>query len=142
MSSFTVRIVYNKGQSDQYIFPLVQAVTEPKEGSKSVIIKGNRGDGSIVIAGGKESQEITIKGKLIDEDGYVDLMTKLNLMKSKIGTGVATITKEYWDSSLSGGGDWATTWVYTVRRTEPITFEDSLQTDLINYIATFLIVAY
>lgn len=142
MSSYIVRVVYNKGESDQYIFPLVQSITEPKAGTKSVVIKGNRADGSIVIEGGKESQEITIKGKLIDEDGYVALMNLLGTMKTKIGTGIATITKEYWDSTLSGGGDWATTWEYTVRRIEPITYADSLQTDIIEYTATFLIVAY
>jgi hypothetical protein len=142
MSSYTVRIVYNKDQADEYIFPLVQAITEPKEGSKSVVIQGNRADGSIVIPGGKQSQEITIKGKLWSDDGYVDLMDKLNTMKTKIGSDVVTITKEWWDSSLSGGGDWVTTWVYTVRRIEPIIFADSLQTDMIDYTATFLIIAY
>ena len=62
MTSYTVRIVYNKGEANEYVFPLVQAITEPKSGAKSVVIKGNRGDGAIVIDGGKDSQEIIIKG--------------------------------------------------------------------------------
>lgn len=142
MASYTVRIVFNKGETTQYIFPLVQGITEPKEGSKAVVIRGNRGDGSIVITGGKESQEIIIKGKLVSTEGYTDLMSKLNTMKTKVGTDVATITKEWFDESLSGGGDWVTTWAYTVRRTEPIIFADSLQIDVIDYTANFLIIAY
>ena len=143
MANYTVRIVYNKGISgEEYIFPLVQSITEPKEGTKDTVIKGTRADGSIVIPGGKQSQEIIIKGKLWSDTGYAELMTKLNEMKLMIGSEVATITKEWWDSSLSGGGGWSTTWAYTVRRIEPITFADSLQTDIIEYTANFLIIVY
>jgi hypothetical protein len=137
MSSYIVRIIYNKSQSNEYVFPLVQSITEPKEGYKSVVIRGNRADGAIVIDGGKQSQEITIKGKLWSDTGYADLMTKLNEMKLAIGSGVATITKEFWNGSI-----WENTWVYTVKRIEPITFADSLQTDIQEYTATFLIVSY
>ena len=140
--NYTVRVVFDKGNSNEYIFPLVQSITEPKEGYKSVVIKGNRADGAIVIDGGKQSQEIIIKGKLWSDDGYLDLMNKLNTMKTKIGSIATTITKEYWDVTLSGGGDWVTTWEYTVKRIEPITFADSLQTDIQEYTATFYIVAY
>jgi len=142
MSSYNVRFIYQKGESNQYIFSLVQSTTEPKAGSKSVIIKGNRGDGSIVIDGGKASQELTIKGILYSEEGYVDLMSKLDTMKSKIGTGLATITKEWFDTEASGGGEWKTTWQYSIKRIEPISFEDSLQIDKISYTVTFYIVAY
>ena len=134
MDSYTVRLIYNKGEATEYVFPLVQGVTEPKAGAKSVVIRGNRGDGSIVIDGGKASQEISIKGILYSDEGYVDLMSKLNTMKSNIGTGLATITKEWFDTEASGGGDWETTWSYTVKRIEPITFADSLQTDIIEII--------
>jgi hypothetical protein len=141
--NYTVRVVYNKGEpASEYIFPLVQSITEPKEGYKSVVIRGNRADGAIVIDGGKQSQEIIIKGKLWSDIGYADLMEKLNEMKTHIGSGVATITKEFWNPALTGGGAWQNTWVYTVKRIEPITFADSLQTDIQEYTATFFIVAY
>jgi hypothetical protein len=143
MANYIVRIIYNKGISgSEYIFPLVQSITDPKEGTKDTVITGTRGDGSIVIPGGKKSQEIIIKGKLWSDTGYADLMTKMNEMKLLIGSDIATITKEYWNPNLSGGGDWETTWVYTVKRIEPITFAESLQTDIQEYTATFFIVAY
>ena len=35
MANYTVRIVYNKGVSgSEYIFPLVQSITEPKKVQK------------------------------------------------------------------------------------------------------------
>jgi hypothetical protein len=143
MANYTVRIVFNKGISgSEYIFPLVQSITEPKEGTKDTIIAGTRGDGSLVIPGGKKSQEITIKGKLWSETGYADLMTKMNEMKLLVDSNVATITKEYWNPNHTGGGDWETTWSYTVKRIEPITFADSFQIDTQDYTAIFYIIAY
>ena len=143
MSNYSVRIVYNKGVSgSEYIFPLVQSITEPKEGTKDTVIHGTRGDGCIIISGGKKSQEITIKGKLWSETGYADLMTKMNEMKLMVDSDVATITKEFWNPLLTGGGDWDTTWSYTVKRIEPITFADSFQVDTQDYTAIFYIVAY
>jgi hypothetical protein len=136
--NYQVRIIYNKGVSgSEYIFPLVQSITEPKEGTKDTVIKGVRADGSIVIPGGKSSQEITIKGKLWSDTGYEDLMDKLNEMKLTIGSDIATITKEFWNGSA-----WENTWIYTVKRIEPITFADSFQTDIQEYTAIFYIVAY
>ena len=143
MANYTVRIVYNKGLSgSEYIFPLVQSITEPKEGTKDTVIAGVRGDGVIVIPGGKKSQEITIKGKLWSDTGYADLMTKIAEMKLMIDSDVATITKEWWNPLASGGGAWESNWVYTVKRIEPITFADSLQVDTQDYTAIFYIIAY
>jgi len=143
MANYTVRVVYNKGETaSEYIFSLVQSITEPKAGTKDTIIHGKRADGAIVIPGGLHSQELIIKGKLWSDTGYADLMTKLNEMKSAIGSAVATITKEWYNPDASGGGAWETTWAYTVKRTEPINFADSMQTDIQDYTATFLIVAY
>ena len=143
MANYSVRVVYNKDVSgEEYVFPLVQSITEPKAGTKDTIIHGRRADGAIVIPGGLHSQELIIKGKLWSDTGYAELMTKLNAMKSGIGSDVATITKEYWNPDVSGGGAWETTWSYTVKRTEPISFPDSMQTDIQDYSATFLIISY
>ena len=142
MANYTVRVVYNKDLASEYVFPLVQGITEPKAGTKDTIINGRRADGAIVIPGGKQSQELVIKGKIWSDTGYADLMTKLNTMKSGIGSDVATITKEYWNPDASGGGAWETTWAYTVKRIEPIVFPDSMQTDIQDYTITFLIISY
>ena len=69
-------------------------------------------------------------------------MTKMNEMKLLVGSDIATITKEFWNPLLSGGGDWEITWVYSVKRIEPITFADSFQVDTQDYTAIFYIVAY
>jgi len=138
MANYSVRVVYNKGISgEEYIFPLVQSITEPKAGTKDTIIQGKRADGSIVIPGGKKSQELIIKGKIWSDTGYVDLMEKLDEMKALVGSAVATITKEYWN-----GATWVTTWAYTVKRSEPITFAESMQTDIQDYSVSFLIISY
>jgi hypothetical protein len=143
MSSYNVRIVYNKDISgSEYIFPLVQSITEPKEGTKDTVIAGTRAGGSIVIPGGKKSQEIRIKGKLWSDTGYADLMTKITEMKSMIDSDVATITKEWWNPLASGGGAWETNWVYTVKRIEPIEFADSMQTDIQDYTVMLFIISY
>ena len=65
----TVRLYFNDG-SNTYTFPYVFAVSDPEPGMKATIIKGNRGDGSLSIPGGKKSQEIRIRGKIIDDTGY------------------------------------------------------------------------
>jgi hypothetical protein len=70
MPSYTVRVVLNDGVSGlEYIFPHVFQVSDPKEGMKATVIEGTRGDGAIVIPGGKKSIELIIRGRLIDNDG-------------------------------------------------------------------------
>ena len=141
MANYTVRFNFNDGTND-YDFPYVFQVEDPKEGMKSVVIEGNRGDGAIVIPGGKKSQNITIRGKLIDADGYKDLTTRINEMKAKVTTNVATLTMKHYDPTLTGGGAWVNDWVYTVRRSEEITFSESLRTDSQDYDVSFLVLAY
>ncbi len=135
MGNYLVRLNFNDGVND-YDFPLVQSVSDPKEGIKATVIPGTRGDGSIVIPGGKRSQEIVVNGILFDEDGYVDLDTKIIEMKSKVTTDVATLTLKYFD------GTWKTSWSYTVRRIDEITFSESLRTIDQEYTARFLIIGY
>ena len=139
--NYTVRLVFDDGVNE-YTFPTVFSISDPKEGMKATVIKGTRGDGSIVIPGGKRSQEITIRGKLIDEDGYADLTTRINEMKVKVSTLPATLTLKHWDDTLSGGGDWVTDWTYTVRRIEEITFSESLRTESQEYNIPFFVIAY
>lgn len=127
--NFTVGIV-------SYDFPLVQSCPDPMEGIKNVVHEGNRASGSVIIPGGKKSQEIIVKGVLVGE-GYTAIQTLITDMKTKVTTEVGTLTKKYWN-----GSTWANTWSYSVRRISAIEFEDSLQTNDQNYTVTFLILSY
>lgn len=135
---YQVRIKFTKDESgaEDYIFTYVDHVSDPQQGMKATVIPGTRGDGSIIIPGGKKSHEIQIKGKLIDEDGYKDLTTLIAEMRSKVTTDQAILTMEHYDSG------WQTDWTYTVRRIEEIRFSQSLRTESQEYEIIFLVLAY
>jgi len=120
----------------EYQLPHVYHITDPKEGIKSNIIRGTRGDGSICIPGGKKSQEITVRGTLFDADGYKDLTTLMTEMRTKLTTEVATLTMKHYD------GGWVNDWSYTVRRIEEIRFPKSFRTGSQKYEVSFLVLAY
>lgn len=122
--------------SVEYTFPNVFSLADPKEGMKATIIEGNRGDGSIVIPGGKKSQEIIIRGKLFDADGYKDLTTLMNTMKSSVTTELGTLTMKHYDSG------WVNDWSYSVRRINEIEFDESMRIGIQPYSIKFLVVAY
>ena len=136
MASFTVVVNFNDGINN-YDLPHVFKVSDPKEGIKATVIEGTRGDGVIVIPGGKKSQEITIEGRLIDNDGYEDLTTLINEMKTKVTTNQATLTLKHWT-----GSTWQNDWSYIVRRIDEIEFEESLRTWEQPYSIRFLVIAY
>ena len=137
MASYTVQLVLNNGISgSEYIFPHVFSVSDPKEGMKATVIEGTRGDGVIIIPGGKKSQEIIIRGRLIDNDGYADVTSLMTTMRSMVTTNQATLTMEHLN------GTWVQDWSYTVRRIEEISFPESLRTWDQEYEARFLVVAY
>jgi len=138
MSSYQVRVVLNSGISgSEYIFPNVFHISDPKEGIKATVINGTRADGVIVIPGGKKSQEITIRGRLIDNDGYEDLTTLMTTMRNTVTTDQASLLLEHWN-----GSTWQTDWSYTVRRIDEIDFPESLRTWEQEYFAKFLVLAY
>jgi hypothetical protein len=137
MASYTVQLVLNNGISgSEYIFPHVFSVSDPKEGMKATVIEGTRGDGVIIIPGGKKSQEIIIRGRLIDNDGYADVTSLMTTMRSMVTTNQATLTMEHWTTT------WVQDWSYTVRRIEEISFPESLRTWDQEYECRFLVVAY
>lgn len=131
-----VRIVFDEGGSNEYVFPYVFHVSDPKEGMKATIIRGTRGDGSIIIPGGKKSQEIRIRGKIIDEDGYEAITSKMNEMRTKITTDSTTLKMQHYN------GSWASDWEYTVRRLAEIRFPQSLRTASQEYELSFLVISY
>ncbi len=138
MANYTVKITFLEDSTGavEYDLPLVFHVTDPKEGIKATVIPGKRGDGSIIIPGGKKSQEIIVRGKLFDADGYKDLVTLMNTMKTKLTTEVGTLTMKYYDSG------WQNAWSYTVRRIEEIRFPKSFRTQSQDYEVSFLVLAY
>ena len=138
MASYTVRVVLNSGISgSEYIFPNVFHISDPEAGGKDTVIDGNRADGSIVIPGGKKSEEITIRGRLIDNDGYADLTTRISAMRTLVTRDPATLTLMHWT-----GSTWQNDWSYTVRRIDSIDFEESLRTWEQPYSCRFLITGY
>jgi len=143
MANYTVRVTFQEQESGsiEYIFPLVQNISIPKQGIKATVIHGTRADGCLVIDGGKKSLEVIIKGKIWGED-YVDLITKINTLKASVTTNPATVTLEHYDPNQSGGGAWVTDTAYTVKRIEDITFGESMLTDIIDYNVNLLVIAY
>ena len=138
MADYTVQVVLNDGISgSEYIFPHVFKISDPQQGMKATVIEGTRGDGAIVIPGGKKSHEITINGRLIDNDGYADVTSLMSTMRSMVTTNQATLTLEH-----LVGASWTTDWTYTVRRISEINFPESLRTWDQEYEVSFLVIAY
>lgn len=138
MASYIVQVVLNTGISGlEYIFPHVFKISDPQQGMKATVIGGTRGDGAIVIPGGKKSQEIIIQGRLIDNDGYADLTTLMATMRNMVTTDQATLTLMHWT-----GSTWQNDWQYTVRRIDEIEFPESLRTWEQEYSVRFLVIAY
>lgn len=129
-----VRVTFDDGTYN-YTFPYTFHITDPKEGMKATVIGGGRGDGSIIIPGGKKSQEIVIRGKF-GGSNYLEINTLITTMKQQVTTNIATLKLEHYDSG------WVTDWSYQVRRIDEIRFPQSMRTSSQEYEATFLVVSY
>jgi hypothetical protein len=129
---------FNDG-TNNYDLPHVQEIHDPNPGMKATVIHGTRGDGCLVIPGGKQSEELIIRGILFDADGYKDLTTLINEMKSKVTTDSATLTLKHKE-----GASFVVDWSYTVRRNKPIIFpnSDDMRTQSQPYEVRFLITSY
>ena len=140
MSSYTVRVKYLESGSGYtaYVFPLVQSVSDPVQGMKATEIKGVRGDGSVVIPGGKQSMNIELEGMFYDDDyDFKAITDAMAAMQTAIGTDTGTLTMEYYS-----GGVWVPVWAYTVRRINEITFPPSLRINSQTYRVSFLVMSY
>lgn len=131
-----VRIVFDEGGANEYVFPQVQSETGSNlPTDKSTIIEGNRADGSIYIPGGKKSQRIPIRGILVGDD-YDDLTAQMDAMKLKVTTALSTLKLQHYD------GSWQDDWIFSVRRVGEIIFEETLRTDSQRYEIEFLVLTY
>jgi hypothetical protein len=110
-----VKLTFNDGSGD-YDLPIIQSVSDPKEAIKATVIPGTRGDGSLVIPGGKKSPEINVRGKIVAE-GYKLITEAMDSLRTNITTLPATLTLQY-----NEGSGWVTSWSRTVRRIEEIRF--------------------
>ena len=137
MKDFTVVYTFNSGSGD-IVLPLVFQINDPKEGIKGTLIEGTRGDGSIFIPGGKKSQIITVKGYLVNHNGYEALISAKATFQSAITTNVAVLTCKHYT-----GIAWTIDYSYIVRRISEIVFNpDSLRTDYIEYTIELLVLNY
>lgn len=134
MDGYEVKINFNDTVYN-YDFPLVYHISDPQPRLKDTIISGIRGDGSIRIKGGKRSQEIVVKGRLLADD-YKALTALINTMRTSVTTNVATLTLKHYD------GGWVNDWSLTVFRNSEIIFEESMRTDYQNYEIRFLVLSY
>lgn len=125
--------------AEGYKLPYVFHVNDPQPKNKDTVHHGNRADGSIKIPGGIKSHEITIKGKLFDEDGYEDLTTLMNTMRATIDTLPGLLTMEHKPIT---GGNWTVDWEYTVFRNQDIQFSESDRTQDQDYECSFLVLSY
>lgn len=134
-----VRLIYNLGEANEYVFPYVYSIDDPVPGMKATIHEGNRADGSIVIPGGKESVDITLKGVLIGDD-YSAIMTAISTMRTKVTSAVSTLSLQHYDEDTSA---WVSDWSYTVRRIDKIKWdEDNLRTSHQKYELSFRVLVY
>jgi len=135
---YQVTLNFNDGDKD-FDLPLVQSVSDSVKGIKATVIEGTRGDGAIVIPGGKKSTDIVVEGILVEKNqkGYKSLTEQMQELESNITTKVATLTlKHYYD------GEWFTDWAYTVRRIDKIEYVPNLRIRSQEYSINFKILAY
>ena len=117
------RVLFGTTQLDN-----IYHISDPKEGMKNQVIDGFRGDGCIVVPGGKQSTNIEVWGVLTGDD-YDALATKIEALKTAINTDPTTLSLE-------------DEWSYLVRRVEEITFEESLRNYSQKYYIKFLVISY
>jgi len=135
MENYNVQIIF-EGLSGEYQLPHVQSENgSDLTDDKITLIEGNRADGAVAIPGGKRAQRITITGIIVGEN-YKEITDLMNTMKTKIDTGVATLTLKHFEPSEVND------WSYTVRRVSPIVFEESMRTDSQKYSIEFLVLVY
>jgi len=141
-TKYEARVVFEETDLESgetgYTLPIVQEISDPKEGMKATIISGTRGDGSIIIPGGKKSQQIKVTGILM-ADEYAALTTLMNEMRTEVTTNLATLTLEHREIGTS---TWITDWTYTVRRVDEIQFPKSFRTGYQEYNIEFYVLSY
>ena len=124
--SVTFKLYENYGESEEteYTFPIVFSANYPHSGKKSIEHENVRGKGSIIIDGGQESWDLTLKGVLSSID-YDNLMEKVDEMEESVEINVP------YTLVISNS---ITTYMYNVKRITSIIYQDdNLRTNFIEY---------
>jgi hypothetical protein len=133
MSSL-VRLKFNST-----VLPVIQSITDSEPAYKDVVIDGNRGDGSIVIPGGKKSVTISVKGVLLG-DSFDDLTDKKVALSAALPTSPGVLSLQQYVNST-----WKNVWSYAVKRQGEIVFEgddENRRLSQMPYMVNFLILSY
>jgi len=142
MPSYNVQLTFlsleSESGDEEYIFPLVQTISDPAEGSKGIVHEGTRANGSIWIPAGKKSQKIKVTG-ILWADGYEALTEAINALKTAVTNDPATLTLKH-DAESGYENDWQ----YTVVRLGEIEINDKneMRTDTVEYTINFLVLSY
>jgi len=125
------------------ILPHIQGVDDAEPGIKNIEIEGTRGDGSLIIPGGRESQDIIIDGIILASDSslpdgtaysnpngtnYEKIMEQIDWLRINVPT---TETHLYVEKTSSTYDD------YVVRRIGKIIFPKNLRRNIQEYTITF-----
>lgn len=125
--------LYTESNVLVYEFEIVQYTNAPQSPGKAVVIEGTRGEGAIVVPGGKKSWDLVITGILMIDgatEGYEELTAKIDEMENLILAN--TRYKVRLDKTSS------TYYEYKVKRIHTIDYPESLRTDSQEYMVTFL----
>ena len=141
--SWIPRIRFGSSYVTSKVLPHVQSIGNIEPGIKNIQIEGIRGDGSLVIPGGRPSYDIIVRGILLGSDTtlpdgtaydsptgtkYEHIAEQIDWLRDNIDTEESYL---YVDKT-SGVYD-----SYLVRRISEIQFPDSLRNSVQEYIINF-----
>ena len=121
--------LFDSGYVLQYTFPVVQETNIPQTVQRSVVLKGQRAKGAIVIDGGEDTWDLIVKGLHYGED-YDTIQAAIVAMETAIDLNTSYIIR--FDKTIS------TYYEYNVKRIKAISYPASLRTDSQEYTVTFL----
>ena len=140
---FVPRIRIGASYGASKALPHIQSITDVQPGIKNIVIEGIRGDGALVIPGGRPSYNITVDGILLASDStlpdgtayatangtnYEKLTEQINWLRTYVVTTETHLYVEKTDATYDN---------YTVRRLNRINFPDSLRTSIQSYTISF-----
>lgn len=140
---FVPRIRIGASYAASKALPHIQSITDIQPGIKNIVIEGIRGDGALVIPGGRPSYNITVQGILLSSDttlpdgtayatadgtNYEKLTEQMDWLRTYVVTDETHLYVEKTDATYAD---------YTVRRLGDIGFRDSLRTSVQEYSISF-----
>ena len=90
--SIRFKLYESDGITPRYTFPLVQETNVPNTPKKSAEIAGFRGQGSLVITGSEAAWDLTIRGK-INQENYDSVITAIDALETALAFGEPYVLK-------------------------------------------------